>query len=176
MNKKKLIKKKVRLVLGILLLNIVALLSYKIITKLNYKNEVTERTKVIPSFSFFDLKGKKFTNKNLKNKSIVFIYFNSDCDYCHSKASKIKEKLQKFNNVQLVFISFEEKKRILKFARQYKLDNRENIVFLEDRMGEFSKLFDVNSIPYIVIYDSNGKLLKKFKGITKINDILKVLE
>jgi thioredoxin-related protein len=75
-----------------------------------------------------------------------------------------------------VFISFEEKERIAKFARQYKLNNRENIVFLEDRKGEFSKLFDVHSIPYIVIYDSNGKFLKKFKGITKINDVLKVLE
>lgn len=151
-------------------------MGYKITVKLKYKKEVAEKIKVLPNFSFFDLKGEKFANNNLKNNDIVFIYFNSDCDYCHSEASKIEEKLLEFKNTQLVFISFEEKERIAKFARQYKLNNRENIVFLEDRKGEFSKLFDVHSIPYIVIYDSNGKLLKKFKGITKINDVLKVLE
>lgn len=151
-------------------------LSFKITSKLNHKKEIAERTKVLPHFSFINLEGKVFTQHNLKNKPIIFVYFNSDCNYCQSEASKIEEKLQDFKNVQLLFVSFEEKEGIVKFAKQYKLDNQDNIVFLEDRKGEFSKLFDVNSIPYIVVYNKNGKFLKKFKGITKTDDILKVLK
>lgn len=169
-------KKKVRLGLGVLVFAIVTLLGYKVVTKLNYKKEVAERIKIIPNFSFFDLKGKKFTETNLKNEPTVFIYFNSDCDYCQSEATKIQERLSEFRDVQLIFVSFESKEGIKKFAKIYNLDNKDNIVFLEDKEGEFSKIFDAHSIPYILVYGKNQRLLKKFKGITKINDVLKVLE
>ncbi|WP_299106094.1 redoxin domain-containing protein [uncultured Tenacibaculum sp.] len=169
-------KKKIRLVLGITLFTIVTLLGYKIVNKLIHKKEVTERTKVLPSFSFSNLKGKIFTRNNLRNIPTVFIYFNSDCDYCQSEAIKIKQRLNEFENIQLVFISFESKKEIEQFAKRYELNNKENIVFLEDKKAEFSELFDVHSIPYVIVYDSNHKLLKKFKGVTKIDNILKVLK
>ena len=81
-----------------------------------------------------------------------------------------------FEGMQLLFVSFEEKMAIQQFAKEYQLINKENILFLEDRKGAFSELFDVNSIPYMVIYDENKKLLKKFKGATKVDKILEVLK
>jgi thioredoxin-related protein len=103
------------------------------------------------------------------------VYFNSDCDYCQSEATKIEERLGHFKEVQLVFVSFEEQKNIIDFAKEYKLYKKENVVFLEDKEMVFSQIFDVNSIPYIVVYDKDKNFLQKFKGATKIDNILAVL-
>ncbi|GFD83795.1 hypothetical protein KUL118_66570 [Tenacibaculum sp. KUL118] len=168
-------KKKLKLVIGIVLVTIVIFLGYKITTKLNHKKEVAERIKTIPNFSFTTLNGENFTQNNLQNKPTVFVYFNSECDYCQSEATKIQESLQDFKNVQLVFVSYEKKEQIIQFAKSYKLDNQKNVTFLEDTEAKFATIFDVNSIPYIVVYNKNQELLQKFKGATKIDNILKVL-
>jgi peroxiredoxin len=169
-------KKKIKLLVAITLLSIVGYLGYNIASTLNYKNEVTKRIQSIPNFSFHDLNGDVYTEKNLPNKSIIFIYFNSNCEYCQSKATKIQQRLSDFKETQLVFVSFEEAASIKLFATAYKLDNQENIIFLEDRKGQFSHIFDVHSIPYIVVYDADRKFLQKFKGATKIDNILEVIK
>ncbi|KAB1159654.1 TlpA family protein disulfide reductase [Tenacibaculum aiptasiae] len=169
-------KWKIKLALILLISSILFFLSYKISNKINYKKQIVENTKTIPTFTFENMVGDNYTDKDLLLKPVVFVYFNSDCDYCHSEATKIKERLNEFKNCQLIFISIEAKEKIKLFEDKYGFNVYKNIVFLEDRKGEFSKLFDVHSIPYIVVYDKNHKLLKKFKGITRIDDILKYLE
>jgi peroxiredoxin len=169
-------KKKIKVFIAIALLSIVGYLGYKIARTLNHKKEVAERIQRIPDFSFHNLNGKAYTKKSLPNKPIIFVYFNSDCEYCQSEATKIQQRLKDFKDTHLVFISFEEKEGIQKFAATYKLDNQENITFLEDKKGQFSHIFDVNSIPYIVVYDADRKFLQKFKGATKIDNILDVLK
>lgn len=169
-------KKKIRIVIAVILSFVIGFLAYKITNKLKDKKEVAERIKNIPNFSFYNLKGETFTQNNLLNKPVIFIYFNSDCDFCKSEATKIQERLTDFKDAQLIFISFEEKETIQEFALAYKLDNEENVLFLEDKKAVFSELFDVKSIPYIVVYNKNKELLKKFKGVTKIDEILSVLK
>lgn len=169
-------KKKIKLLLAIVLFIVIGFLGYKISSKLIHKKEVAERIKVIPNFSFYTLDGKEFSDKNLQKKPSVFVYFNSECIYCQSETKKIQERLEDFNEVQLIFISFEKKEIIQQFAKDYELLDQENVLFLEDRKGEFSKLFDVTSIPFMVIYDEQKKMLKKFKGATNINAIVEVLQ
>jgi thiol-disulfide isomerase/thioredoxin len=155
---------------------IIGFLTYKITTKLNHKKQVAERTKVIPTFSFNSIDDVVFTKDDLRNIPAIFVYFNSDCDYCKSEATKIHERLSDFKDKQLVFVSFEAKDNIIKFAKEFNLYNRKNVTFLEDKKGEFSTLFDVNSIPYIVAYDAKGVLKAKFKGTTKIDKILQAFK
>lgn len=169
-------KKKTKFFIVLLLVCIVSFLGYKITNKLNYKQKVEERTKVIPDFSFYTIQDEAYTKNDLPHKPIIFVYFNSDCDFCKSEATEIQSRLIDFKNVQLVFVSFEEKETIKKFAQEYKLGNEKNVLFLEDKKGVFSELFDVNSIPYIVVYNKDEKLLKKFKGATKIDKILELIE
>ncbi|MCH3883484.1 TlpA family protein disulfide reductase [Tenacibaculum aquimarinum] len=169
-------KKKIKLFILFLLVCILGFLGYKITRKLNHKKEVVERIKTTPSFSFKTIENLVYTEKDLPNVPVVFVYFNSECEFCKTEASKIQSRLTDFKNVQLVFVSFEKKETIESFASVYKLDNQENVLFLEDKKGLFSEIFDVNSIPYIVVYNKDKELLKKFKGATKVDDILAVLK
>ncbi len=169
-------KKTFKIIIAFILISIIGFLVYKISSKLNHKKEIAERTQNIPPFSFQTLSGSIFTENNLTKEPAIFVYFNSDCDYCQAEAIKIQKHLKDLKDTQILFVSFENKEGIQKFAKDYKLDKEDNITFLEDSKGEFSKTFDVNSIPYIVVYDKNKQLLKKFKGATKVDDILKVLK
>jgi peroxiredoxin len=169
-------KKYLKIIIPILLLGAIAFMGYKVISKIEHKKEVAKNIKTIPAFSYKTIEGKAFSNQDLKEKiPTVFLYFNSECEHCQSEAEQIRDNVEKFANVQLVFISFEEPKKIMAFATKYKLIGYDKITFLCDSKVSFSTTFDVNSLPALVIYDKNKKLMSKIKGEIKVEVILKKL-
>ena len=149
-------------------------MGYKVISKINYKKEVAEHIKTIPVFSYNTISGKEFSNTDLKDEiPTVFLYFNSECEHCQNEAEQIRDNVDKLENVQLVFVSFEEPKKITAFAKKYKLVGYDKIIFLCDSKVSFATTFDVNSLPAVVIYDKNKELVEKIKGEVKIEKILK---
>ena len=167
-------KKYLKIIIPILVIGLLAFIGYKVISKINYKKEVAANIKTIPLFSYKSINGKVFSNTNLvENIPTIFLYFNSECEHCQSEAEQIRDNVEKFERMQLVFISFEEPKKIMAFATKYKLNHYGNINFLYDSKVSFPITFDVNSLPTVVIYDKNRKLLEKIKGEVKIENILK---
>lgn len=175
-SKYKLIMRKiVKILIITFIISLICFLGFKTINKLKLKKETAVLIQSIPNFSFETINGRNFTQNNLINKKIIFLYFNSDCDYCKSEANKIKNNLNIFKEIQLIFVSFEDKSSIINFSKNYNLNNKKNIVFLEDKKFKFSEIFDANTIPTTIIYDENKKLLKKFTGAAKFDKILRVL-
>ena len=170
-------KKYLKIIIPIVVLFVLVFLGYKVVTKISHKKEVAKHIKTIPGFDYQTLEGKSFKNKDLKeNTATVFLYFSSDCEYCQSEAAKIQENIDKFENVQLVFISFEKPKKIRAFATKYKLDSYDNVHFLSDSKASFATSFDVKSLPCLVIYDKDQKLIEKINGQTKVETLLKKLQ
>jgi len=159
------------------LVSVIGYLGYNISAKINHKKEVAKRIQVIPEFSFKTLRGEKFSQKDL-NSTLpkLFIYFNSECEYCQGEAQQIHRNLEKLKNIQVVFISFESAKEIETFAEKYNLINIENIIFLEDGKLEFYEIFDANTIPFMLLYSKDNQLIQKFKGAIKIEKIIGLLE
>lgn len=160
-----------------IIVGLLSYLGYKVVSTIHYKNKVEQTIQAIPEFEFLTLVQKTFTKANLKpNLPTIFIYFNSECDYCHHEAQTISDHIDKFNAVQFVFVSTEPIETIRQFSELYNLNQQQNITFSHDKTYLFSSRFDATSIPYILIYDSNQKLLKKHKGQLNANGILKVLD
>ncbi len=144
---------------------------------MQYKNQVAKTLQTIPKFSFKTLENEEFTNTNLKsNTATVFIYFNSECDFCQHEAQSISEHLEQFKEIQLLFVSTEDIETIKAFAKTYNLLTQQNITFLHDSTYTFSNRFDANSIPYILIYNKSQELVKKHKGRLNPDAILKLLQ
>lgn len=84
-------------------------MGYKVISKINHKAAVAEHIKTIPTFFYKTISRKPFSNQDLKaDTPTVFLYFNSECEHCQSRAEQIRDNVKKFANAQLVFISFED--------------------------------------------------------------------
>lgn len=161
----------------ILVIGLLSYLGYSVASKIKYKNEVITTLETIPEFSFKTLENYDYTNTNLKlNIPTLFIYFNTECDYCQHEAETISENLEQFKNTQLLFVSTESKSTIKQFSEHYNLHNQSNITFLHDNTHSFSNRFDANAMPYVLIYDKHQKLIKKHKGQLKAETMLKLLK
>lgn len=170
-------KNKIKIVVVLLLICLVGYLGFSITKKIQYKNEVAERIKSIPNFSFFTLNDVNYSEKELAlNVNKLFVYFNTECDFCQHEVQQISEHLLEFENTQIIFVSFEEIEIIREFATKQKLLNKKNVLFLQDKKLEFSEIFDAKSIPFMLLYDTENKLIQKFKGATKVEKILKLLK
>lgn len=170
-------KKTILIIVLIGVLGILSYLVYNVISKAEEKNQIAKQLEIIPKFEFLTLEQQPFTKANLKsNTNTIFIYFNSECDFCQHEAQSISDNLDSFKNVQFIFISTEPIDTIKNFSEQYHLNNQQNITFLYDNLDTFSSRFDANSIPYLLIYDQNQKLIKKHKGQLSAKGILRALQ
>lgn len=170
-------KKQLKIIIPILFISLFGYFGFQIYSKIKHKKEVAENIKVIPKFEYQNIKGGTFRNENIKkDTSTLFIYFNTECEFCIEEAQMIKENIAKFNDFQLVFISFEKVELINTFATKYKLNTYANITFLSDTKVSFSTTFDVKSLPCLVLYDKNQRLIEKIKGQTKAETLIKKLQ
>ncbi|WP_310559151.1 redoxin domain-containing protein [Flavobacterium sp.] len=169
-------KKYLKIVIPFILIGLIAFVGYKVVAKINHKKQIAENIQTIPVFNYKKIDGTAFTNQNLKqNSKTIFIYFNSECEFCNEEAKMIQENIDKFNNVQLFFVSFEKPNLLSAFATKYKLSSYDNVTFICDSKTTFSTTFDIHSMPCLVLYDKNQKLIEKLKGQTKVETLLKKL-
>ena len=169
-------KKTLKIVIPILVLSLLAFIGYKVVSKINHKKQVAENIKQMPNFSYLTLENKVFTQENLvQNKPTLFIYFNSECDFCNHEAEMVQQNVTQLQDIQVVFISYEPIEKIKQFASKFKLLNHDNIYFLCDSKITFATTFDVKSMPCIVLYDKNNNLIEKIKGQTKAETLIKKL-
>jgi len=169
-------KKHLKISFAIIFLFPLGYLGYNFVSKLRQKKAVAENIREIPAFSFESINGEKFTNAHLDSqKATIFIFFNSECDFCQHEAQDIQSHVEAFQKTQIVFVSVEEKEHIRNFSETYQLSRYDFIYFVHDPNGSFSTTFDANSIPFILIYNREGKLVEKIKGQTKAENILKKL-
>ncbi len=167
-------KKLLKILIISIFVTLVGFMGYKVITKIRKKNQVAQNIKNIPKFVYQNTKGGVYSNQNLKeNTATLFIYFNTECEFCNEETQMIQDNIAKFKDIQIVFISFEKVEKIVDFAQKYKLDKYDKVTFLCDNKLSFSTTFDVQSLPCLVLYDKNNNLIEKIKGQTKTETILK---
>jgi peroxiredoxin len=167
-------KKHLKIIITVFFIVILAFLSYQITVKINYKKEVKKNIKTIPKFSYQNINGELFTNKNLKKQqATIFIYFNTECDFCIEESQMIKKNILKFKGIQLIFISFETSIKIKEFSNKNQLSHYDNISFLHDNKANFNIIFDIKSMPCLVLYDKNHRLIEKINGQIKVETLIK---
>lgn len=83
-------------------------LGYNIVTKTKKINEIATNTQSLPDFELLTLDNKKFTQSDIdENQPLVFVYFNSECDYCEYEAESIYNNLDALQKIQFLFVSTE---------------------------------------------------------------------
>ena len=166
-------KKILKILIPILVISLLAFMGYKVVNKINHKKQVAQNIKKMPAFSYVTLENKEFTQENLaQNKATLFIYFNSECDFCNHEAEMVQQNIEQLKDIQVVFISYEPIERIKAFATKFKLLHYDNIYFLSDSKITFASTFDVKSMPCLVLYDKENNLIEKIKGQVKIETVL----
>ncbi|MDR1369294.1 MAG: thioredoxin fold domain-containing protein [Dysgonamonadaceae bacterium] len=150
-----------------------AFLLHNIVQK-NQKTKDVYRS--IPEFQLSDLKGNNFTNDSLQvDKSTLFLFFDPDCESCEEEFEQIKINRDFLLDYNMIFVSTLPESVILNFLKRIDFQPNENMFFLCDKKAELSGKMNVRGIPSALIYNKNGKLIKNYTGLVKIETLIKYL-
>ena len=148
-------------------------LAFGIIGKVVTKKELLNRIQTLPKAQLVDLDSLAYTLPSFS--STCLIHFNSGCEHCQYELREIKKNLAAFSNTQVVLMSSENIAVIKKASIDFGLDSLPNIHFTKINAEHVFDTFGSISIPHIFIYGKDRKLIKEFKGETKMEAILKYL-
>lgn len=149
---------------------IVAFLTYLIVDRAMQQRELQARSGFLPiKAGLFALDGGRFTIPT--GKPVVLILFNSTCEHCQYELSQINAEINSFNNIELVFLSSEPIPAIKQSALPF--EGNRNVNFVKINPEDVFDNFGTVRYPTILIYGTNGRLIKEFKGETKVEAILK---
>jgi peroxiredoxin len=167
-----------KIVLTLIVVSITCLLgylSYGIYLKMRKKNETVSRVASIPSFKFVTPEGKKITERNSSGTPLWLIFFHSDCEYCQMEAENIR-KAGKLNNIQIWMASPESPDTLSAFGAKFGLNNLSHVQLLNDTHDAGYHTFNVTSSPASFLYGPGGALIRQYKGVVKMETVLKDLE
>lgn len=173
MNKRKIFK--ISIISGLVVF--FGCMSVIITRQLVIRKEAAEKIHDIPQFKFYSLSGQNFTQDSVAaGKAVIIIHFSPDCENCQDEAKELQGNISALGDVQVLMIAEADKDEVEKFFGDYKLAALPQIKPLLDKDGAFFKAFGMVLNPLVFVYDREHKLVKFYKGQTKVDAISKVLK
>ena len=130
-----------------------------------------------PGIAPFEIKltdGQVYNAANLKkNTPVILVYFAPDCDHCAAFAKELMAHYAVIKNKQLLMITYFPLPEVNKFDKQYNLSSHPNIkVGTEGNLFIVQKYYGIQRFPFIVLYNRNGKEVKRFIQETPFQTVL----
>ncbi|WGL70572.1 TlpA family protein disulfide reductase [Elizabethkingia anophelis] len=138
---------------------------------LQKKKDKIDELRQIPSFAVTDVNGKVIT-QNLSNGNKILIYFSPSCHFCQAEAEELSKINSQYPSIKWLFIASEPLDEINAFAKQYNLNDKENILWARDEKAKVYQTFGMTGVPYFLAYDSSNKLVFRNAGAIKIEKII----
>lgn len=110
-----------------------------------------------------------------RNETILTL-FHPSCDFCQAEAEQYRKSHAELKDFEVLWVSYDEKDSIQKFAKTYGLDTLLNMHFAYMDIEAMLERYGNVKFPTFLAYDKQGQLLKKFVGLTKPEEILKVYQ
>jgi len=171
-------KKLLKYLVGIVLLTVASFLVLHTYQEYKAKKESRAKIQTLQHFSFESVNGGQIWIDGFNpDQPTVIIYFHPECEHCQYEASEIGNQAERFGKVNMIMITPDDStKRVEAFAIKYRLWEVDNLAILLDRKNQFKNQFGASVIPSVFIYSSNKKLLKMYKGETKIDAIINSID
>jgi peroxiredoxin len=128
-----------------------------------------------PSFPMTLTTGEQMMTDKLPG-NVILIFYNPGCDHCQREAAAIRKDIDAFRKYSLFFIAADSMDTIRQFAADYDLAGQPNVVFATATVSDVSREMGPMGTPSLFIYESDKKLVKKFDGETKVEEIAKFLK
>jgi thiol-disulfide isomerase/thioredoxin len=158
-----------KLIVGVVVL-IMSVLVVGLISKLKQKDNLEKKQQAI------NLNGVEHLGTTLPGKGeIILVLFHPSCDFCQTDAQLVKKQIQLFKNIDLIWVSYDDKDSIAQFSKTYGLDSLENIHFAYMDIEVMLEKYGNVKFPTFLAY-KNGALLQKFVGVTKPEVLLSVYD
>lgn len=128
----------------------------------------------IPSFTIYTVPDSTaFTHLQLqKNKPLVLIFFNPDCDHCQKETQELVAHKDELQQLQIVMTSALPYHLLKEFYLGYNVSSMPNVKMGQDINFTLGSIYKPARYPSIYIYDAKGNLAKVYAGHAGVAAIL----
>jgi len=114
-----------------------------------------------------------FTKDDLKkNKPVLIVVFNPDCDHCKHETEEIIKNIDSLKNIQIIMATIMSFDLMKSFYEEYDLQRFQNITVGKDVQYTLPSFYQMHFMPYLAMYNKKGNLLATFEGSMKIEDLI----
>lgn len=137
-----------------------------------------KRFPTVPPFKLLKVDSSSYFTKNdlKKNKPVLIILFNPDCDHCKHEIEEIIKNIEQLKNVQIVMATNMSFDIMKSFYEKYDLEKFENITVGRDFQYLLPSFYQIRFMPYLAMYDKKRNLLNSFEGSMKIEDLINIFK
>ncbi|MBC7326715.1 redoxin domain-containing protein [bacterium] len=124
--------------------------------------------KPAPDFTLMSLDGKTYTLSNLKGKVVLLDFWATWCPPCREELPIIEKLHQEYKDKGLLVLGIndEDKATVENFLKE----NNLTFPILVDAQSKVALLYNVESIPRVLLIDKDGNVVKDLLGYSKENE------
>jgi thioredoxin-related protein len=146
---------------------------YFIVENIALKKSISEKIQTFSTDKLYTLDSVQF--QLTESRPMLLFFFNSECEHCQYELKELKKNLPAFHAVSILLMSSENIISIKEALQKFNLSSSSNVEFLKINQSDVFGKFGSLSVPHLFIYGADRKLIKEFKGETKIKAILQHL-
>lgn len=137
-----------------------------------------QRFPTIPPFKLLEIDSISYFTKNdlKKNKPVLIVLFNPDCEHCKHETEEIIKNIDELKDVQIIMSTNMPFAMMKGFYEKYELAKFNNIMMGQDFQFILPSFYKIKFMPYLAMYDKKGNLLTTFQGAMKIDELIKVFK
>ena len=132
----------------------------------------------LPPFKMLLSNNKVFSATELpKNKPVIVIYFDPDCDHCQKLAKEIFKNINSFRRIEVVMVTFKPIAEVTAFEKKYKTHNYSNVnVGTEGTTFQLRNYYQLTKMPFAALYDKHQKLNSSYGQEASADVVIKRLK
>ena len=119
----------------------------------------------------------KYSKADLPKKTpVLFMLFNPDCSHCQQITEEIKQFRDQLMEIHIVMITLNSITEMNAFVEKYQLKEMSNVVTGKDLYYLMPSFYNIKSLPFMVMYDKKGRLIKGLAGSTGMQPVIDYLK
>lgn len=144
----------------------------------SYSQELApfQHSPTIPDFNLLQTNDNLIKSEKLSNHPTMIMYFSPTCSHCIHQMDEMVKKMKLLKKIDILMVTYQPIEELKKFEINYNLAKYKNIQSGRDINYSLPVFYRIESLPFMVLYDKNKKLITHFQGnvdIEKISDAFK---
>jgi thioredoxin-related protein len=131
-----------------------------------------KRFPTVPPINILQPDSSTLTKEKLKHQPTIIMYFSPDCDHCQHQWEDMKKQMEKLKKYQIVMITHQPFDMMVEFYKKQRIASYANIKMGQDTKFVLPPFYQIKSLPYMALYDKNGRLVTTFEGNVKIDKLV----
>ena len=132
----------------------------------------------LPPFKMYRSNNSIFSATELpKNKPVIVIYFDPECDHCQKLMSEVFKKINSFKKAEIVMVTFKPVEEVAAFEKKHKTHNYSNIIVgTEGTSYQLRNYYKLMNMPFTALYDNDHKLNSSYGQDISVDELIKRLQ